>query len=236
MTRRTLAVVFATTLVALLFAAATPRPAQAAVGFVDKQVQAGGLLIQGYVNAYGMTHGFAFPDPAAVKKGGGLEDQTRIWPSNPWTGRLMAPGTSRGTYTYKLRDGGTAYTLTKHLSKGSYAFKASMPAWLKTERDTASGQNLLLLQRYLEANAAAHGGTYPAQADLTAAAFGNGYSWPANPWTGAEMAAGTALGDFSYAPLSGGTSYSLRVMLTSGWSASFGRLPVLGLLTTTPGG
>ena len=92
MTRRMLTVVLATTVLALLLGAASPRPAQAAVSFVDKQVQAGGLLIQTYVNAYGMAHGFVFPDPAMVKKGGGLEDATRIWPSNPWTGKLMGAG------------------------------------------------------------------------------------------------------------------------------------------------
>ena len=159
MTRRMLAVVLATTALALLVAAAAPRPA-AAVGFVDKQVQAGGLLIQNYVNAYGMTHGFAFPAAAMVKKGGGLEDATRIWPSNPWTGKLMGPGTARGTYTYTLRNSGTAYTLTMHLSSGKYAFSGTMPPWLRTERDTASKQNLLLLQRYLDAYKTAHG-DYP---------------------------------------------------------------------------
>ena len=150
MTRRMLAVVLTTTTLALLLAAAAPRPAQA-VSFVDKQVQAGGLLIQNYINTYGIKHGFLFPDRAAVKKGGGLEDKTRIWPSNPWTGKLMAPGTSRGTYTYTPRNGGTAYTLTMHFSSGKYSFSGGAPAWLATERDTASSQNLLLLQRYLDA-------------------------------------------------------------------------------------
>ena len=42
-----------------------------------------------------------------VKKGGGLPNSTVIWPSNPWTGKIMAPGTSRGTYTYTLGASGT---------------------------------------------------------------------------------------------------------------------------------
>jgi hypothetical protein len=234
MTRRTLAVVLATTTLALLLAAAAPRPA-AAAGFVDKQVQAGGLLIQNYVNAYGMTHGFAFPTVPMVKKSGGLEDATRIWPSNPWTGKLMGPGTARGTYTYALRAGGTAYSLTMHLSSGKYAFSGTLPPWLRTERNTASKQNLLLLQRYVEAYAASHGGAYPAAAAVTAISFGASYVWPENPWAGADMAAGTTAGEYAYTQLNGGSGYSLKVMLTSGWSTALQPL-LLGQLTTTPGG
>ncbi len=214
---------------------AAPRPAQA-VSFVDKQVQAGALLIQNYVNTYGQAHQFVYPPKKMVKKGGGLPSATVIWPSNPWTGRIMGPGSSRGTYTYKLGTGAISYRLIVHLSRGNYVLKSAMPSWLKSERNTAALQDLLLLQRYVEAHAAAHGGTYPAPAEVTAAAFGASYVWPGNPWTGADMAAGAALGDFSYAQLSGGTSYSLKVMLSSGWSAAFHPVSLLGSLTVTPGG
>jgi hypothetical protein len=232
MTRRMLAVILATTTLALLLGAAAPRPAAAAVGFVDKQVQAGGLLIQNYVNAYGMTHGFAFPAVSMVKKGGGLEDATRIWPSNPWTGKLMGPGTARGTYAYTLRNGGTAYRLTMHLSSGKYTFSGTMPPWFRTERNTASKQNLLLLQRYLDAYKTAHG-DYPLSLD-PATLSSPSYVWPANPWTGAPMTGSDALGDFSYTRLSA-SDFTLMVKLTTGWSASLEPL-LLGQLTTTPGG
>ena len=148
----------------------------------------------------------------------------------------MGPGTSRGTYTYMLGTGDLSYRLTVHLSRGSYVLKSAMPSWLKSERNTAAKQNLLLLQRYVEAYAAAHGGTYPAPADVSAATSWPSYVWPRNPWTGADMAAGTALGDFSYAQLSSGTSYSLKVMLTSGWSDVFHPVSLLSNLTVTPGG
>ena len=232
MTRRMMAVVLATTTLALLLAAAAPRPA-AAVSFVDKQVQAGGLLIQNYINVYGMKHGFDFPDTSMVKKSGGLQDQTRIWPSNPWTGKSMGPGTARGTYTYTLRKSGTAYTLTMHLSSSKYPFKGTMPPWLKTERNTASKQNMLLLQRYLDAYKTATG-DYPLTGSLTPEALSSPtYVWPANPWTGAPVAASAALGDFSYARLSS-SDFTLKVMLTTGWSTSLQPL-LLGQLTTMPG-
>ena len=107
-----------------------------------------------------------------VKKGGGLPNATVIWPSNPWTGRIMGPGTSRGTYTYTLGADGLSYSLTVHLSSGNYVLKSAMPSWLKSERNTAAKQNLLLLQRYVEAYAAAHGGSYPAADLVTSGGFG----------------------------------------------------------------
>jgi len=231
--RRSVVVVLATAAILLAVAAAAPRQAHA-VGFVDKQVQAGGLLLQNYINAYGMKHSFAFPARSMVKKGGGLEDKTRIWPSNPWTGKLMAPGAKRGTYTYTLRNGGSAYSLTMHLSKGKYTFKGTLPTWLKNERNTASRQNLLLLQRYLDADKAARG-DYPATGSLTPDAFPSPtYVWPKNPWTGAAMKAGDGLGDFAYARI-GASDFTLKVKLTSGWSDVFHPVALLGILTVAPG-
>ena len=77
--------------------------------------------------------------------------------------------------------------------------KAACPPWFKPERNTAARQNLLLLQRYVEAYAAAHGG-YPATGSLTPETLaGPTYVWPRNPWTGAAWRASDGLGDFSYA-------------------------------------
>jgi hypothetical protein len=234
MTRRTLAIVLTTAMLALFLAAVAPRAE--AVSFVDKQVQAGSLLIQKYVNDYGQSNRFVYPPKSMVKKGGGLPGSTVIWPSNPWTGKVMSPGTTRGTYTYAPSAGGAGYRLVIHLSSGNWTLKGGVPSWFKPERNTASLQNLLLLQRYVEAHAASHGGAYPAAADVSAVAFGTSYVWPKNPWTGADMVAGITVGGFAYAQLNGGAGYSLKVMLTTGWSTTLGPLPTLGQLTTTPGG
>ena len=120
-----------------------------------------------------------------VKKGGGLPNATLIWPSNPWTGRIMAPGTSRGTYTYTLGAGNLSYRLTVHLSSGNYVLKSAMPSWFKTERNTAARQNLLLLQRYVDAYAAAHGDVPGDRADPGDVRRLGHYVWPVDPWTGA---------------------------------------------------
>ena len=138
MIRRLTAAVLATAVLALLLAAAAPRAE--AISFVDKQVQAGGLLIQNYVDKYGMANAFHFPPRTMVKKGGGLPDSTLMWPANPWTGKTMGAGTSRGTYTYTLAANGLSYRLTMHFSSGSYTFKGGIPRWLRSERDQASNR------------------------------------------------------------------------------------------------
>lgn len=228
MTRRMLAVVLATTILALLLAAAAPRPA-AAVSFVDKQVQAGSLLIQKYVDDYGLQHQFVYPPKAMVKKGGGLPDSRLIWPSNPWTGKVMAPGSARGTYTYARAANGLSYRLIVHLSSGNWPITGGMPKWFKNERDTESRQSLLLLQRYVEA-AAASSHVYPATftKDAYAAEL-----WPANPWSGAPMALGAGLGDYSYTQENGGAGYELRVKRAFGGDFVLVQSPV-GALVMAP--
>jgi type II secretory pathway pseudopilin PulG len=225
-----IAVVLATAVLALLLVAA---PRAEAVSFVDKQVQAGALLIQNYINTYGQAHQFVYPPKSMVKKGGGLPNSTVIWPSNPWTGKVMGPGTSRGTYTYAPGADGRSYKLTVHLSSGNYLLRSAMPSWFKTERNTAAKQDLLLLQRYLSAYRTANG-DYPAS--LIPDSFPSPtYVWPKNPWTGAAMAASDGLGGFSYARLSD-SDFTLRVRLTTGWSDPLHAVSPPISLTVTPGG
>ena len=202
---------------AALCGAALPRQAAAAPSFVDKQVQMNVLLLQGYINTQAQQDGFVYPEVADVKKSGGLE--APVWPGNPWTGGTMAPGTGRGTYTYKVNASRTAYTLVGHLSQGSYKLTGGVPAWFKTERHEASKAGLALLKSYVDTWTAAHGGTPPAEADVSASgAVGLQPGvpiWPQDPWTHAPMAQGSADGRFAYALTDGGTGYSLRVHLAT---------------------
>jgi hypothetical protein len=239
MTRRTIAAVLAAAVLALTLAAATPRAE--AMGFVDKQVVAGALLIQKYVNDYGQTNRYVYPPATMVKQGGKLPGATLIWPSNPWTGKVMGPGTSRGTYTYKLTGGGSSYILTVHLSGSNQKLTGGTPEWFKPERDTQCKQDLLLLQRYVEAHAAANGGAYPSADLVNATVFAAPlYVWPVNPWSGQAMTqpapgGNASVGDFSYS--GGGTNYSLKVMQANGrWSDPLRPLNAIARLTATPGG
>jgi len=218
------------TLGVLLLVAWLPA-ASSATSFVDKQVQASALLLQNYINTYGQKKEFIYPTKAMVKKGGGLT--APIWPANPWTGRIMVPGTGRGAYSYTPNTDRTRYTLTAHLSKGSYKLTGGIPGWFKSERDVAAKQAALLLQRYVEEYASLHGNVFPAATDVTPAVVGAGYVWPTSPWTGSDMVSGTAIGDFSYTQLTGGTSYSLKVKLTTGWSMAFGPSTLVELIAAT---
>jgi hypothetical protein len=115
--------------------AATAQPA-AALGYVDLQVKQSVLLLRGYIDTQAAQNGFLYPTKAQVQKGGGLV--APIWPLNPWTGKTMAPGTGRGTYTYTPVADRHGYTLVAHYSSGSARFTGASPAWLKTERQTAA--------------------------------------------------------------------------------------------------
>ena len=224
MTRRLIATVLAVAVLALMLAAAAPRAE--AMGFVDKQVMAGSLLIQKYVNDYGQTNRFVYPPVSMVKQGGKLPGSTFIWPANPWTGKVMGPGTSRGTYTYKLTGSGSGYVLTVHLSGSNQKLTGGTPAWFKPERNQQCKQDLLLLQRYVEAYALVHSGAYPTADLVNATTFAAPfYIWPDSPWSGAAMTQGTSVGEFSYTQQGGGTGYALKVMLSSGsWSSPLGPL------------
>ena len=66
-----------------------------------------------------------------------------------------------------------------------------------------------------------HGDQYPAAvADKTVLVDVAGIpyvdNWPANPWTGADMASGAGLGDYTYTLTGGGTSFILAGHMSSG--------------------
>ncbi len=176
--RITLAAIVAAVIV--LFLAAAPQ-SPAAVSFVDKQVQAGGLLIQNYITGTASTTSSrSRPGPWSGRAGA---SRTRRASGRPT--RLGSDGPrhfTRHLHLYALSADGKSYTLTMHLSSGAWKFTNSMKAWVKTERNTESRQNLLLLQRYVEVYAAINAGQYPT-ADVMTTRLGVDYTWPAT-WTG----------------------------------------------------
>ena len=203
---------------ALLLAAALPAAARAAPSFVDQQVQMSVLLLQGYINTQAEKNGFVYPARTDVKKGGALV--APVWPGNPWTGGNMAPGTSKGTFTYTVKADQSGYTLVGHLSKGSYKVTGGVPRWLKDERDVSTKAGLALLQQYVEMWAGAHAGAFPAAADVASGGpvgLQPGVPiWPQSPWTHAAMTQGQARGDFAYSLSGGGSGYTLRAHLATG--------------------
>ena len=102
----------------------------------DAQTKQNVRLLKTYIDGFAAARGFVFPAAAAVKKGGGLT--APVWPTNAWTGRAMAPGRRQGSYTYALAAGGASYTLTGHLSSGSFTLAGGTPGWLTGERAAAA--------------------------------------------------------------------------------------------------
>ncbi len=202
-------------LLSALGLAALPCAAGAAPSFVDTQVKANILLLQGYINAAAIESEFVYPAVATVKQGGGLV--APIWPANPWTGKTMVPAKSRGNYTYSLTPAG--YRLIGHLSKGAYVVAGAMPAWL---RDDSARTGVSLIAQYVDMWARANGGVSPTAGQVAAGGpvgtQPGAYLWPQDLWRRADMTLGTGAGQFTY--VSHGASYALNVHLADGttWS------------------
>ena len=220
--------------------AARPQPA-AALGTVDLQVKQNVLLLRGYIDTQAARHGFLYPTKSEVRKGGGLS--APVWPVNPWTGKPMAPGSGRGTYTYTPRAPGRhSYTLVAHFSKGgTYTMTGRSPGWLATERataasDLAAAQSQLaaaqadlatakdteaelgarVIKGYIEQWGLLNNGKAPMPGQITATGVGAGFGfWPKNPWDGTDMAAGSGNGDFDYWPGADG-AYALTTYTGTG--------------------
>ena len=73
--------------------------------------------IQVGVQSWAVDHGSVYPD-ASVVTSAGLASYVDNWPTNPWTGKPMAPGTAAGDYTYTQLNGGKIFRLAGHLSNG----------------------------------------------------------------------------------------------------------------------
>jgi len=175
-------------------------------------------LLQVYIERSAAARSFVYPAAATVRKGGGLT--APVWPVNPWTGAAMAPGRTRGTYTYKVGAGADGYTLVGRLSAGSFTLSGGTPAWLEKERlasgdvtaarDQSAELGARVIKGYIELWGMLSNGTAPAAGEVSrTGGVGQMFAyWPANPFTGQPMAPGTDPGEFTYAAGVGG-AYSL---------------------------
>lgn len=182
----------------------------------DGLVKGGILVIQGAVDRYGAGHVFVYPTADVVRKGGGTD--LPLWPTNPYSGMPMAPGTGLGQYIYTQTTDG--YTLVGRLSTGSFTVSGAAPPQVTANRNDATKSGLVVVQRCIEKYAENYGDRCPATIDATIRddpyAGLKGTHWPQNPFTGGLMANGTAAGDYTYLPGAGGTSYRLVGHLSGG--------------------
>ena len=96
----------------------SPSPSTSASPGSDQQTQDNIAKLQVGIVAWAAANNNLYPPPQDVVDGGGLSQYVSPWPTNPFTGQPMAPGTSPGSYVYEQLSGGQAYRLTGYLSNG----------------------------------------------------------------------------------------------------------------------
>jgi hypothetical protein len=74
--------------------------------------------VVGAANIWGYKHGH-YPPASALLPDGAVGRQLRPWPTNPYTGRPIAPGSGPGDYQYRLT--AHSYQLTYHEPDGGGA-------------------------------------------------------------------------------------------------------------------
>jgi hypothetical protein len=94
---------------------ASPSPTQSAEA---QQVIDGIDRIQAGIMTWSSNSNGLYPDPADVQQDGDVAQYVDPWPTNPYDGAPMQPGTSPGGYIYQQLNGGAGYQLTGYLSGG----------------------------------------------------------------------------------------------------------------------
>jgi hypothetical protein len=85
--------------------------------------------------------------------------------------------------------------------------------------------NILLLQGYINTQAEKNGFIYPTRGDVKRGGALVAPVWPGNPWTGATMAPGTAMGTYTYTVKAGLSGYTLVGHLSKGSFKVAGGVP-----------
>jgi hypothetical protein len=84
----------------------------------ESAVEEGIHNLQIGVQSWMVDHNDRTPPLAVVRPNGGLQSYLDVWPTNPYSGKPMRPGTDPGQYTYERIDTGRDYRLTGHLEGG----------------------------------------------------------------------------------------------------------------------
>jgi len=84
----------------------------------QQQVIDGIVKLQTGVITWATNNNNLYPAPADVSQTGAVAAYVNPWPTNPYTGQPMKPGTQPGDYTYEQLDGGAGYKLTGFISNG----------------------------------------------------------------------------------------------------------------------
>jgi hypothetical protein len=96
----------------------TSSPSASPTAGTDQQVIDAIVRLQTGVITWSTNNNNLYPTPADVSEAGGVASYVDPWPTNPYTGQPMKPGTQPGDYTYEQLNGGAGYKLTGYISKG----------------------------------------------------------------------------------------------------------------------
>ncbi len=96
----------------------SPSPSASGSPTADQQVVDGIAKLQVGIVTWASSNNNLYPPPQDVVEGGGISQYTDPWPTNPFTGQPMTPGTAPGSYVYEQLGGGQSYKLTGYLSNG----------------------------------------------------------------------------------------------------------------------
>jgi hypothetical protein len=96
----------------------TASPSASPSAATDQQVIDAITKLQTGVITWSANNNNLYPMPFEVTETGGVAAYVTPWPTNPYTGQPMKPGTQPGDYTYEQLNGGAGYKLTGFISKG----------------------------------------------------------------------------------------------------------------------
>jgi hypothetical protein len=220
----------------------TPSPSAAPSAGVSATASASTLrerlyLLTGFLERWANEH-YNFYPPASSVHSGGIP--APMWPSNPWTGAAMHPGSGAGDYTYATQNDRLAYTLTGHYPGGSVVISVHVPATRMMQNDHRTIEAGELIQQFIERYILTHGGKLPAVDEVKrggAVGRGSGATWwPHQPWTHRYMVSGHGWSDFTYTLDASATHYTLTVYFSRGGSRSVhGPLPIVATDQSAPG-
>jgi hypothetical protein len=210
--RRALAVLVA--LLAALVAGAAVDPPSACATTRDELMKTSLLALQGAIEKNGAARMFVYPRRDSVSPAGGLA--IPFWPRDPWTGRRLTPGTTRGHYTYVRSQEGRSYVLTAYLSGGrTFVVKGRMAHTPMLAYDHRGKEGLSLIFLYVRLWSLSHDGALPTAPQVSRdGAVGQrrgSLFWPSNPWDHGPMEQRADRGSFAYARAADGASFTLTL-------------------------
>ena len=184
-------------------AGATPR---------DALMKTSVLALQGAIEKRGASQMYVYPPATMVSRRGGLE--IPFWPREPWSGRRLTRGNTRGHYSYARGSDRRSYVLTGYLSRGrTFVVKGKMPYTPMLAYDHRGWEGLNLICEYVREWSLAHDGALPPVDEVKRyGAVGEvreSRIWPSNPWDHRAMEPRDDPGSYAYVRSDDGRSFTL---------------------------